>query len=356
MGVGAGVIIVAGLYYQPSAAPKIFGMRPATSEAINGLMPLVDKALGSKEEIVTTPPLPVSKPASIFFAGDIMLGRSVAEQIAKNGNDYPFAKIKDTVASADYAIANLEGPLTKTNNAPSNRMRFHFNPALGPAIVASGFDAFSLANNHGLDQGTKGFVDGEKNLADLGLGYFGNASGDDGTVLHFKIGENNFAALGAQDVYRKIDTAKIGATIAAEKAAGNFVIVYPHWGEEYKHDRNARQVELAHAFVDAGADVVVGMHPHVVQGIEIYKGKTIFYSLGNLIFDQYFSVETQQGLALKMNIDVDKKVVFELLPYEIPKSQPVFVGGEKKIKMLSDLASWSIPELKEQIVLGLIKF
>ena len=339
---------------KPTPLPRVFVSRTATSEAINGLMPLVDKAFGSKEETATTIVPPAAKPVSIFFAGDIMLGRSVAEQVAKNGNEYPFEKIKDTVAAADYAIANLEGPLTKINNAPSNRMRFHFDPALGPTLVASGFDAFSLANNHGLDQGAKGFADGEKNLNDLGLGYFGNASDDNGTILHFKIGENNFAALGAQDVYRKIDATEIGKQIALEKAAGNFVIVYPHWGEEYKHEKNARQVELAHAFIDAGADLIVGMHPHVVQGIEVYKGKAIFYSLGNLIFDQYFSVDTQQGLALKMNIGSDKELSIELLPYEIPKSQPIFAEGEKRIKMLSDLASWSATELGNQIKIGKI--
>ncbi len=292
------------------------------------------------------------KGATIFFGGDMMLGRSVAVQMGKNGNEYPFANIKETVSSADYAIANLEGPITKVNNSPTNRMVFHFDPALAPVLEAAGFDALSLANNHGLDQGAKGAADTKKNLSAADIGYFGEVSSDKGPILNFETGGQKFAVFGLHDVYRKIDPAVVAKEIETAKKDDAFVIVYPHWGVEYDHEHNARQAELAHAFIDAGADLVVGSHPHVVQGIEVYKGKTIFYSLGNLIFDQYFSVETQEGLALRLNIKADGKMTVDLLPYEIPKSQPSFVEGDKKSKMLQDLASWSDPALKDLITVG----
>ena len=357
LGVGAGVYIAAGVYYRPPAPVVPFAARMTTAEAINELVPLVGKTLNKNVEatVVTLAPSPVIKPTTVFFAGDIMLGRDVALAISKNGSDYPFAKIKDEVASSDYAVANLEGPLTATNNAPGNNMRFHFDPALTSQLSSAGFDAFSLANNHGLDQGAQGFDDTKNNLSAAGLKYFGDAADDNGQVLHFTLSGNNFAVIGAQDVYRQIDPTAIGKEIATEKAAGYFVIIYPHWGVEYSHQASTRQVTLAHAFIDAGADLVIGSHPHVIEGIEAYKGKTIFYSLGNLIFDQYFSTGTQQGLALRLNVDAQKNVSIDLLPFEIPRSQPSFVDGDKKTKMLQDIASWSAPELKDQIVSGSIK-
>jgi poly-gamma-glutamate synthesis protein (capsule biosynthesis protein) len=365
MGVGAGVYIAAGVFYRPPAPVMPFAHKTTTTDAVNELLPLISGkistsiigaagSLGSDES--TASPRDDGKKMTIFFGGDIMLGRDVAGMIAKNGNDYPFAKIKDVVSSADYAIANLEGPLTKTNNAPGNDMRFHFDPAMTPALSATGFDALSLANNHGLDQGAQGFADTKNNLTAAGLGYFGNATGVDGQTLHFTVGGQNFAAIGAQDVYRQIDPDAIAKEIAAEKAAGNFVIIYPHWGVEYSHAATKRQTTLAYAFIDAGADLVVGMHPHVVEGIEMHKGKLIFYSLGNLVFDQYFSAATQEGLGLRLNIDGNGSASVDLLPYVIPKSQPAFADGDKKAKMLSDLASWSSPALKEQIFGGNIKF
>ena len=291
---------------------------------------------------------------TILFMGDIMLGRNVAVQMKKNSNDYPFAKIKDTVMAANYAIANLEGPLTKINNAPSNNMRFHFDPALTPVLAAAGFDAFSLANNHGLDQGAKGESDTQAKLTAARLAYFGDVSSDDGLVLNFVIDDRKFAVIGLHDVYRKIDAKAVGEQIASLKKDGDIVIVYPHWGDEYQHKHNARQAELAHAFVDAGADAVIGSHPHVIEGAEIYKGKPIFYSLGNLVFDQYFSADTQQGLALRLNVDSTGLSSIDLLPYEIPLSQPAFADGDKKAKMLQDIASWSDPSLKDQIEAGKI--
>jgi len=317
--------------------------------------PFVDIAPVQNLNMNAAAPEPEEKTTSLVFGGDVMLGRSVSTRISKNGAEYVFEKIKDLVSAADFAVANLEGPVTKLNLDPSNRMRFRFDPSMAQLLAMTGFNAVSLANNHGLDQGSKGFSDTEKNLAAAEVGYFGNASGDDGSVLTFMVNDHRFAIIGSQDVYRKIDPEVIGEKIAAAKAQGDFVIVYPHWGEEYKHEENSRQKELAHAFVDAGADMVVGSHPHVIQGIEIYKDKPIFYSLGNLVFDQYFSAETQEGLMLRLNVSTSGKTI-DLLPYEIPQSQPVFAEREVADRMLTDLASWSDSGLEDEILNGAIIF
>jgi hypothetical protein len=317
----------------------------------DSLLPLVAGKLANKE--AATPTMaPVPEPeklAKVFFAGDIMLGRSVSDKIKKNGLEYPFAEIKKTVYFSDYAIANLEGPLTKLNGVPQDTMRFHFDPALSDVLSAAGFDALSLANNHSSDQGTKGLAETVSNLSASKVAHFGEA---DGSVARFSVSGKNISVIGFDDVSGKINPVQTAKIIAQEKLATDIVIVYPHWGEEYKHTHSERQTMLAHSFVDAGADLVIGSHPHVVEGVEAYKGKPIFYSLGNLVFDQYFSPDTQRGLALSLNIGSAGLVSVDLLPYEIPQSQPIFAYGEPKAKALQELAKWSDSGLGEQIATG----
>jgi poly-gamma-glutamate capsule biosynthesis protein CapA/YwtB (metallophosphatase superfamily) len=299
---------------------------------------------------------PTTEPvSSIIFAGDIMLGRSVAGLIKTNGSDYPFAKIKDIISSADEAIANLEGPLTAINNDPTNLMRFHFDPALANELSGVGFDAVSLANNHSLDQGSEGLADTKKNLTAVGIKYFGDPARADGNVYYFTADGKKIAVIGFQMVYGNLDPAGYAKAISDAKKNADVVIVMPHWGIEYQHIINQTQKSFAHQFIDAGADIVVGSHPHVVEGIEIYKNKPIFYSLGNLVFDQYFSTDTQEGMMIRLNFIGDKETIY-LLPYNIPHSQPVLADGAAKAKMLQGVASWSDPELKDQIIAGSIKF
>ena len=133
----------------------------------------------------------------------------------------------------------------------------------------------------------------------------------------------------------------------------DLVIVNVHWGTEYEHQFNKIQQETAHNLIDAGADIIIGHHPHVVQGIEIYQGKPIFYSLGNFIFDQYFSSDTRAGLAVGINI-TDGKSEFYLFPLKSKLSQVELTEGAEKEKFFSDLINWSNLEenYKEQIKQG----
>ena len=341
----------------PSARPA-----PVADQSRNEAFAALAKQLAGKTDQDTNPASPpeatppaIETNSSIVFAGDIMLGRYVGEVVKANGAGYPFLKIKDAVSSADEAIANLEGPLTKINNDPGNQMRFNFDPALAGELSSAGFDAVSLANNHALDQGAPGLSDTQADLKAAGLGYFGDPARADGPVYQFTADGKKIAVLGFQMVYGKLDSVGYAAAIAAAKKEADFVIVMPHWGTEYKHEANAIQINSAHAFIDAGADMIVGSHPHVVEGIEIYKNRPIFYSLGNLIFDQYFSKDTQEGLMLRLNFSGDQGSV-DLLPLEIPKSQPVLVDGDKKAKTLQEVASLSDPALKDQILTGNINF
>jgi len=121
----------------------------------------------------------------------------------------------------------------------------------------------------------------------------------------------------------------------------NFLIISIHWGEEYK-------------IIEAGADLMIGHHPHVVQNIEKYQGKLIFYSLGNFIFDQYFSPDTQQGLAVGLEIYPDR-LVCQLFPIQINLSQPVLMEWDTASEFLIQLANCSDVNLVDEIESGIIK-
>jgi len=127
-----------------------------------------------------------------------------------------------------------------------------------------------------------------------------------------------------------------------------------HWGEEYKLINSLAQQGLAHKIIESGADLIIGHHPHVVQNIEKYQGKLIFYSLGNFIFDQYFSPDTQQGLAVGLEIYPDR-LVCRLFPLQINLSQPVLMERNKANEFLIQLAKRSDDKLVDEIKGGIIK-
>jgi gamma-polyglutamate biosynthesis protein CapA len=131
-----------------------------------------------------------------------------------------------------------------------------------------------------------------------------------------------------------------------------FLIVFMHWGNEYKTINSLSQQKLGHALIDAGVDLIIGSHPHVVQNIEQYKNKLIFYSLGNFIFDQYFSKNVQQGLAIGLEISADK-ITYNLYPLQSKVSQMSLMTeiGD----FLANLAKGSSPDLKDSIEAGKIE-
>ena len=134
----------------------------------------------------------------------------------------------------------------------------------------------------------------------------------------------------------------------------NFLIVSLHWGEEYKLINSPTQQKLAHQIIEAGADLIIGHHPHVVQNIEKYQGKLIFYSLGNFIFDQYFSPDTQQGLVVGLEI-YPKNLVYRLFPLQINLNQPVLMEQNKASEFLIQLAKRSDDKLVDEIKGDIIK-
>jgi len=141
-------------------------------------------------------------------------------------------------------------------------------------------------------------------------------------------------------VYKLIDIEKMKGLIREAGKESDLVIVNVHWGVEYKHQHNKIQAEYGRAFIDAGADLVIGHHPHVVQGMEIYNGKPIFYSLGNFVFDQYFSSDTQEGLAVGIEYGKDGAEI-SLYPMESKSSIIGLMQGKERESFLRRFIGWS---------------
>lgn len=256
--------------------------------------------------VVQTPPINHLPENVLIFGGDIMLSRNVEAQMEKyNDYSWPFAKISPLFSGADLAVANLESPFLVTDNyrVPDGSFSFKANPKSVAGLSLAGFDLLSLANNHMLNQGVKGVTDTQKILDQAGISYAGLSSNN---LVVKEIRGIKFAFLSytyAADsklIANMLDISQAQSDIKQAKDKADVVIVLMHAGTEYQRTPNKQQIEFAHAAIDAGADLVFGSHPHWIQTVERYQGKMIFYSLGNLVFDQMWSLETKSGLAVKL--------------------------------------------------------
>lgn len=263
-------------------------------------------------EFVRPAPPPTAR---VVFVGDIMLSRTVAKKMRERGADFPFASTTQLIQAADIAFGNLETTITDGEPVEAFEMRFRADAHAGGSLKDAGFDILSLANNHTFDFGEKGLSDTQSALDGAGILHVG-AGRDDveaGQPMFIKAHGIQFAFLAYTDghfsgreagverpgaAFMRLDRMK--AAVAGANTFADIVIVSMHSGDEYELEPNATQQAFARAAIDAGADMVVGHHPHVVQSAEIYQGKPIYYSLGNFVFDQMWSEETRSGLVLEV--------------------------------------------------------
>mgnify|MGYP000232600171 CR=1 FL=1 len=168
-----------------------------------------------------------------------------------------------------------------------------------------------------------------------GIEYYGTQYGlGDESVLIKEIGNKKVGFIGINDTNYPLDSSKVVGLIKNIENKADHIIVNIHWGQEYELEAHARQKFLAYEMVDAGADVIIGHHPHVIQEVEVYKNKPIFYSLGNFVFDQYFSKETQEGLAVGVVLKQDEILLY-LFPLISEKSMVRHMGFGK-VRILFD--------------------
>lgn len=294
---------------------------------------------------------------SILFMGDIMMGRYVETLRRQQGEGYVFEKTGDLRSQYDAIVANLEGPIvSKHSQTPDGSLVFSFDSAVASALYDHGITAVSLANNHTLNQGEDGLQETRAFLEAAGVQHFGDPRAmSESNISTIMLDGQEVILVGVLAISASFDTdaaTQMISTLQAEHP-GSLIVVYPHWGEEYAPASSSRQQSLAHALIDAGADAVIGSHPHVVQELELYKEKLIAYSLGNFIFDQYFSEETQEGLALGMRIKNDR-IEYALVPLKSEQSQPEPMGQSEAVAFLERMSVRSSDDLLEAIRAGSI--
>ena len=291
---------------------------------------------------------------TILFVGDIMLDRGVADLMKKNSVYYPFEKIQRFLSGTDLAVGNLEGPIVKKpENFGDHAMTFNFSDEILPAL-AQNFNILNLANNHILNRGNQGLAETREFLEQSKINYFGDPVK---CAEEFSYQKDNFIFLGINKTLTSTcPESEIVKTIKALKAANpdKLIIVNIHWGSEYQKKNSSTQQNLGHLMIESGADLIIGHHPHVVQNIELYKNKLIFYSLGNFIFDQYFSKNVQQGLAVGLEFYPDK-LICHLFPLQSSSSQPELMPAKEASAFLEKLVDDSSESLKAGIKEGIIE-
>ncbi len=277
------------------------------------------------------------KETILLFVGDIMLSRGIAYQIKKHNDPrYPFLNIASFLRSADVIFGNLEGPISNRGRNQGSIYSFRAKPEVIEGLEFAGFNILSLANNHSLDWGREALEDTITIARDSGIKTIGagrNYSEANSPIIWKSDLQKlrNIEEVGLPEINLEVEPLKIAflaytnlypetlkakensigiSSFDLEKTAkelnrlketkeADIVIISFHWGEEYKTRSNLTQQKIAHALIEAGADLIVGHHPHVVQEIEKYRNGWIAYSLGNFVFDQNFSKETSEGLILK---------------------------------------------------------
>jgi poly-gamma-glutamate capsule biosynthesis protein CapA/YwtB (metallophosphatase superfamily) len=267
---------------------------------------------------------------SVVSVGDILLGDAAGKILVERGYGDPFDRLRSVIDDADLLMGNLEGPVTArdTPHAPSKAYVYRQRPEAARALADAGFDALALGNNHALDHGPGGLDDTIALLDRAGIPSFG-AGRDALEARHGLVLERKGVRIGLlsylqpYEAYERIDwyaserapgvarleLEQAAADIRRLRAEADVLIVHAHFGENYR-PVTEYQRETARRLIDAGADVVNGHHPHVAQGIDVYRGKPIVYSLGNFTFGTpgRFSEEAPgYGLVARYEIDVRTK-------------------------------------------------
>lgn len=293
---------------------------------------------------------------TLIFGGDIMLDRGVRSSVLKNfNNDYSalFQKSKelgDILKKSDIVFANLEGPASDQGVDMRNLYSFRMDPSVIPALKGAGIGVLSVANNHVGDWGRPAYIDTLARLKENEILYTGggnnSAETERPTIIEkygMKIGFLGFSDVGPD--WMKATEDKAGLLLASNprfdeiiKNASkqvDYLVVSFHFGAEYKPKHNARQEYLAHKAVDAGAKIVIGHHPHVIEDTEVYKNGYIAYSLGNFVFDQSWSKPTMEGMLLNIKLWRDGSLNIQKNTIKLNSVfQPnqIIKGKEEKVK------------------------
>ncbi len=272
------------------------------------------------------------KPApntTVLFAGDVYFSDYVLANYNQSGIQGVLSKdLLKEMKQADLTVVNNEFPYsTRGTQAPDKQFTFRIDPSYVSILLESGVDLVTLANNHVLDYGKDALSDTFQTLDHAGISYMGagNSFKRAAKLITKKANGHKLGFLSASRVFPDVswnvenaqpgvlsayDPTQLLSAVQDAQDKCDFLFVYVHWGIERNTVPEQYQVSLAHALIDAGADAVIGAHPHVLQGAEFYNGKPIFYSLGNFIFYQ----NIEKTAVVKLTLTANREAVWQLIP------------------------------------------
>ena len=317
-----------------------------------------DTSKDSQEE--TTTPEPTAEPVSITVSmvGDCTLGTDVnfdqstsfdAFYQMKNDPGYFFQNVKDIFTADDLTVANMEGTLTTSNDRQQKTFAFKGNPSYTEILTQGGVEATNLANNHSHDYGDQSYEDTIQYLEADGITTFGYDRTAVMDVKGIKVGLIGIYELkdGLGRQQQVIDTIR-----EVKDQGAQVIIVSFHWGTEKSNIPDDIQKTLAHLAIDQGADLVVGHHPHVLQGIEKYQGKNIVYSLGNFCFGGNKNPSDKDTMIFQQTFTVENGELVEddvtnIIPCSLSSEsgynnyQPMVLEGSEKERVLQKIEEFS---------------
>ena len=293
---------------------------------------------------------------SIAVTGDVMFGRKMPGVLSSG--ESPFRYVENVTKAADVLLVNFENPATTTSNAVKGDVPLKADPSYLPLLSgANEIVIASQANNHALDYGEEGMNDSLRNLNDAGITAIGAGANQESASKPavVDVGDRHITILNYMDADNFAEYASIMPPATANSSGfsaydeeyakeqiqeardngSSIVIAYLHYGNEYSRSPNEYQVNISHELIDNGADIVIGAHAHVTQGVEMYKGKPVFYNLGNFIFDQS-NPATHRAYFLNLDL-VEDNCTVTLYPVNIINYLPQFMSPEDGKALIAEL-------------------
>jgi len=367
--VGGAIVLAAAagalVLWYPGTAPQ--PLPAATALRAPKPAPITAKAV-SIAESATLAVISAGRPATLTVSavGDMIFDRKVKTLIQSQGGTAPLSAVASHLKAADVTVGNLESPLSSRGTEDADKdVTFRGDPRGVEGLAAAGFDLLSLGNNHVLDYGPVALADTVKSLDDHSIGHAGAGTDKDaawkpavierdGATVAF-LSFSHILPPGFVATSSKAGLAQgrnnMDAVVAAVRSAKqqyDYVIVSFHWGVEYQDDANGDQVRDARTTIDAGADMVLSHHPHVIQAVEFYKNRLIAYSTGDFVFDHY-SRKTGEAFILDASLGPDGVTGVKVTPvYLDGNGKPEIVSGSaadvilKRLKSISSKRSTSV--------------
>lgn len=294
---------------------------------------------------------------SLLAVGDINLGRLTGQKILEGNYDYAFENISDYIQKFDIAFGNLESQLADLNGetqSPTSEYRFAGPPGGAAGLKTAGWDIVSIANNHMWDYGKDALFETMENLEQAGVKYIGSRRRTEdlykptiietnGQKIAFLAGTmilNGYEKAGALDYVAWADTEKLTTAIGDIRDEVDWIIVSIHGGVEYASKPTLEKQTLAHELIDAGANIILGHHTHIPQGIEEYNDGVIFYSLGNFAFWQPFGYWTEHTFVPEITLKTDNTFEYTLTAIN-SGWQPSLAEGDDIDKILDHIQELS---------------